>query len=66
MAMNATLTLPAPAKVNYFLHVTGQRDDGYHTLETLFVLVDSPKNARFLSADESPTTTRFFPFGLKR
>lgn len=38
--MNATLTVPAPAKVNYFLHVTGQRDDGYHTLETLFVLVD--------------------------
>lgn len=37
---NAALTLPAPAKVNYFLHVTGQRDDGYHTLETLFVLVD--------------------------
>ena len=36
----AALTLPAPAKVNYFLHVTGQRDDGYHTLETLFVLVD--------------------------
>src|SRR5665213_3034580 len=34
------LTLPAPAKVNYFLHITGQRDDGYHTLETLFVLID--------------------------
>ena len=40
MAMNAMLVLPAPAKVNYFLHVTGQRNDGYHTLETLFVLID--------------------------
>ena len=40
MAVTATLALPAPAKVNYFLHVTGQRDDGYHTLETLFVLID--------------------------
>jgi 4-diphosphocytidyl-2-C-methyl-D-erythritol kinase len=40
MAMTATLVLPAPAKVNYFLHITGQRDDGYHTLETLFVLID--------------------------
>lgn len=32
-----TLTLPAPAKLNVFLHVTGRRTDGYHTLETLFV-----------------------------
>lgn len=31
------LTLPAPAKLNLFLHVTGRRPDGYHTLETLFV-----------------------------
>ena len=31
------LTLPAPAKLNAFLHVTGRRADGYHTLETLFV-----------------------------
>lgn len=40
MSDGATLTLPAPAKVNFFLHVTGQRDDGYHTIESLFVLVD--------------------------
>jgi 4-diphosphocytidyl-2-C-methyl-D-erythritol kinase len=40
MAVSAMLVLPAPAKVNYFLHVTGQRNDGYHTLETLFVLID--------------------------
>jgi 4-diphosphocytidyl-2-C-methyl-D-erythritol kinase len=39
--MNASvaLTLPAPAKLNVFLHVTGQRPDGYHTLESLFVLI---------------------------
>lgn len=35
-----TLTLPAPAKLNLFLHVTGRRPDGYHTLETLFQLLD--------------------------
>jgi 4-diphosphocytidyl-2-C-methyl-D-erythritol kinase len=35
-----TLVVPAPAKVNLFLHVTGRRSDGYHTLESLFVLVD--------------------------
>lgn len=41
MAVSApSLTLPAPAKVNLFLHVTGRRNDGYHTLETLLVPVD--------------------------
>ena len=34
------LTLPAPAKINLFLHVTGRRSDGYHTLETLLVPID--------------------------
>ncbi|MEE8495089.1 MAG: 4-(cytidine 5'-diphospho)-2-C-methyl-D-erythritol kinase [Xanthomonadales bacterium] len=31
---------PAPAKLNLFLHVTGQRADGYHELQTLFQLLD--------------------------
>jgi 4-diphosphocytidyl-2-C-methyl-D-erythritol kinase len=35
-----TLTVAAPAKVNLFLHVTGRRTDGYHTLESLFALID--------------------------
>jgi len=33
------LRLPAPGKLNAFLHVTGRRDDGYHSIETLFVLI---------------------------
>ena len=35
-----TLTLCAPAKINLFLHITGQRSDGYHNLQTAFQLLD--------------------------
>ncbi|MGL1833204.1 4-(cytidine 5'-diphospho)-2-C-methyl-D-erythritol kinase [Rhodocyclaceae bacterium SMB388] len=31
---------PAPAKLNLFLHVVGQRADGYHLLQTAFRLLD--------------------------
>lgn len=34
------LTLPAPAKLNLFLHITGRRDDGYHLLQTVFQILD--------------------------
>lgn len=34
------LTLPSPAKLNLFLHITGQRRDGYHNLQSVFQLVD--------------------------
>ena len=32
--------VPAPAKLNVFLHVVGRRDDGYHLLQTVFTFVD--------------------------
>jgi 4-diphosphocytidyl-2-C-methyl-D-erythritol kinase len=34
--LNSELTLPAPAKLNLFLHICGRRDDGYHNLQTVF------------------------------
>lgn len=38
--MHSTHTFLAPAKINLFLHITGQRPDGYHTLQSVFQLLD--------------------------
>ncbi|MFA5370888.1 MAG: 4-(cytidine 5'-diphospho)-2-C-methyl-D-erythritol kinase [Sideroxydans sp.] len=35
-----SLSCPAPAKLNLFLHVVGRRADGYHLLQTLFRFID--------------------------
>lgn len=34
------MRLPAPAKINRFLHIVGRRDDGYHLLQTVFQFLD--------------------------
>ena len=38
--MKAIYDLPAPAKFNLFLHITGRREDGYHLLQSVFMLID--------------------------
>jgi len=38
--MRALYDLPAPAKLNTFLHVIGRRADGYHLLQSIFMLID--------------------------
>jgi 4-diphosphocytidyl-2-C-methyl-D-erythritol kinase len=54
-----TETWPAPAKLNLFLHVTGRRPDGYHTLETLFQFLDVGDALRFeLTGDGGITRAR--------
>jgi 4-diphosphocytidyl-2-C-methyl-D-erythritol kinase len=40
MALLALHDVPAPAKINLFLHVIGRRADGYHLLQSPFVLLD--------------------------
>ena len=38
--MASAITLPSPAKLNLFLHITGQRPNGYHELQTIFQFID--------------------------
>jgi 4-diphosphocytidyl-2-C-methyl-D-erythritol kinase len=38
--MKSLHNVPAPAKLNLFLHVTGRREDGYHLLQSVFMLID--------------------------
>ncbi len=40
MSLLALHDVPAPAKLNLFLHVLGRRDDGYHLLQSVFALID--------------------------
>ena len=38
--MKSIYDIPAPAKLNLFLHITGRREDGYHLLQSAFMLID--------------------------
>lgn len=40
MSLTALHDVPAPAKLNLFLHIVGRRSDGYHLLQSVFVLID--------------------------
>ena len=40
MGLAALYDVPAPAKLNLFLHVVGRRPDGYHLLQSVMVLID--------------------------
>ena len=52
MSVRSLLDVPAPAKLNLFLHVVGQRNDGYHLLQSAFMLIDWADTLHFdLRAD---------------
>src|SRR3990167_8840852 len=52
LAVNATISYPAPAKLNLFLHVVGRRPDGYHLLQTVFRFVDYGDSLSFTIRDD--------------
>ena len=44
--------VPAPAKINLFLHVTGRRPDGYHLLQTAFRFIDLSDTLHFATRED--------------
>lgn len=46
------IVLPAPAKLNLMLHITGQRADGYHELQTVFQFIDFADELQFTLRDD--------------
>ncbi len=38
--MKAIYDVSAPAKLNLFLHITGRRADGYHLMQSVFMMID--------------------------
>lgn len=47
---------PSPAKLNLFLYITGQRDNGYHDLQTLFQFIDHGDTLTITTNDSGAIT----------
>ncbi|MBI6898360.1 4-(cytidine 5'-diphospho)-2-C-methyl-D-erythritol kinase [Pseudomonas putida] len=52
------LTLPAPAKLNLWLHITGRRADGYHELETVFQFLEHGDELSFALREDGQIRLR--------
>jgi 4-diphosphocytidyl-2-C-methyl-D-erythritol kinase len=50
------ITLPAPAKINLHLHITGSRSDGMHELDTGFVFTQACDELYFTDSDTLQVT----------
>ena len=62
--LKAIYDVPAPAKLNLFLHITGRRADGYHLIQSVFMLIDWCDTLHFelrrdgnISRSDLPTTS---------
>ena len=54
--MRSLYDVPAPAKLNLFLHITGRRADGYHLLQSAFMLIDWCDTLHFESSADRLVT----------
>lgn len=54
--MPTLLDVPAPAKLNLFLHIVGRRPDGYHLLQSAFMLIDWCDTLHFESRGDGRIT----------
>ena len=54
----------APAKINLFLHVTGQRPDGYHELQTLFQFLSLFDELQFIRTSKGIRRIDHDEYGL--
>ena len=52
MSLPALYDVPAPAKLNLFLHVVGRRDDGYHLIDSLMLPIDWCDTLHFERRDD--------------
>lgn len=57
----------SPCKLNLFLYITGKRPDGYHNLQTLFVVLDYGDKMQFeVTAEGQIDLTTDFGFDVKK
>ncbi len=59
--MKALYDVAAPAKLNLFLHITGRRADGYHLLQSVFMLIDWCDTLHFERCDSSHISREDLP-----
>ncbi len=65
-SLSAETKWPAPAKLNLFLHITGQREDGFHLLQTVFVLLDFADQLSFTVTDNPGVELDYQLHGVKK
>ncbi|MEE8388119.1 MAG: 4-(cytidine 5'-diphospho)-2-C-methyl-D-erythritol kinase [Acidiferrobacterales bacterium] len=57
---------PAPAKINLFLHINRQREDGYHELQTVFQFLDFGDELSFSITDDPAIRHSQPPAGIDK
>jgi len=56
---------PAPAKLNLFIQIIGQREDGYHNLQSVFQFLDVADRLRFMLRDDGKIIRKTDNEGVK-